>query len=428
MDWFLKKCKSFVTLTSSSRPSHAPESASAHYDTLIKRDEGSQCSRCSRPTLQHQHRSNLSLSGFKIKSSYDTCVKYSQLNQGCILCMVYEHDIINKSVLHAMLWDIKKYKLSFYDQQDQFKEELISNVTMPDIIILDLDGTCGECLELCRWIRAKHAPMELPILTISSSTFENLVVSMLEAGTNDYILKPLHQMELLYRIETQFRLANTAKDHKLLENIFPNKVINQLHQGQSGIVYEHDHMTILFSDICKYTEFSAKYGVTAVVTLLDTMFTMFDDLCEKHDVYKVETIGDAYMIASGHEGCADHASRMVRMAQDMMRYTRTIQICNTNISIRIGIHSGPAHSGVVGKVRPRYCFFGDTVNTASRMESTSTSGVIQISQSTYDMLTVEEKAIFKCEGARDVKGKGMMTTYTMFQPLPTSPVSPSLYR
>ena len=140
-------------------------------------------------------------------------------------------------------------------------------------------------------------------------------------------------------------------------------------------------VTVLFSDIVGFTNISSEVPSLEVMDMLHDLFLQFDDLAEKHGCYKVETIGDAYMVAAGcPDKCDDHAVRMAHMAIDMARAAAAVTspLDGEPLRIRIGIHSGPVKAGVVGRARPRYCLFGDTVNVASRMESNGLAGCVQV--------------------------------------------------
>ena len=147
-------------------------------------------------------------------------------------------------------------------------------------------------------------------------------------------------------------------------------------------------MTILFSDIIGFTNMATDWPTEKIILMLNEMFTAFDELCDVFGVYKVETIGDAYMIVAGHDGATDHAARIMGMASAMLQAVEHMQAFDGRpIQIRIGVHTGPAHSGVVGVTRPRYCFFGDTVNTSSRMESNGFPMTVHVSAATHTALT-----------------------------------------
>ena len=165
----------------------------------------------------------------------------------------------------------------------------------------------------------------------------------------------------------------------------PEHVIEKLqdpkHDGM--IADQHSDVTVLFSDIVGFTKMTSTKPTLEIIEMLNFLFSEFDDLTEKHDVYKVETIGDAYMVAAGHvRGDRNPTERVLRMAMDMLKVVDRI---GGGLQIRIGIHHGEAHTGVVGVKMPRFCFFGDTINTASRMESTGFPMCIQVSEIVHDL-------------------------------------------
>ncbi|KAH9423586.1 hypothetical protein DERP_005166 [Dermatophagoides pteronyssinus] len=176
-------------------------------------------------------------------------------------------------------------------------------------------------------------------------------------------------------------------------------------------------VTILFSDIINFTEICSKIAPMDVVNMLNETYTCFDRLTEKHDIYKVETVGDAYMIAGGlpvhqEESSYNHARKVCLAARDMIHACYQIRDPSRgrHIKIRIGIHTGPVVGGIVGQKMPRYCLFGDTVNTSSRLETTSAKMKIQISEVTQRLLDPNEW-IIRERGTIRLKGKGMMKTY-----------------
>eukprot|EP00043_Microstomoeca_roanoka_P006449 m.62835 g.62835 ORF g.62835 m.62835 type:complete len:690 (+) comp13416_c0_seq1:198-2267(+) len=202
----------------------------------------------------------------------------------------------------------------------------------------------------------------------------------------------------------------------LLHSILPPVVANSLARGDIPPAERYDQVTVLFSDIVGFTNISANVPATEVMDMLHTLFLKFDGLAEKHGCYKVETIGDAYMVAAGcPEECSDHALRIGRMAIDMVRTAKTIisPLDGEPLRVRIGVHSGPLMAGVVGRARPRYCLFGDTVNVASRMESNGLPGSIQVSYRFVQALPLNHPFTIVSRGHIEIKGKGFMKTFVL---------------
>ncbi|XP_033216664.1 soluble guanylate cyclase 88E isoform X2 [Belonocnema kinseyi] len=201
---------------------------------------------------------------------------------------------------------------------------------------------------------------------------------------------------------------------ELLYQMIPKQVADRLRNGESPIdtCEMFDSVSILFSDVVTFTEICSRITPMEVVSMLNGMYSLFDTLTERNRVYKVETIGDAYMVVSGAPVKEnDHAERVCDMALDMVEAITDLKDRSTgqHLQIRIGIHSGAVVAGIVGLKMPRYCLFGDSVNTASRMEATSEAMEIHISQSTRELLSPSYKV--KERGEIQVKGKGTMKTY-----------------
>ncbi|XP_063989104.1 soluble guanylate cyclase 88E [Diachasmimorpha longicaudata] len=201
---------------------------------------------------------------------------------------------------------------------------------------------------------------------------------------------------------------------ELLYQMIPKQVADRLRNGESPIdtCEMFDAVSILFSDVVTFTEICSRLTPMEVVSMLNAMYSLFDTLTERNRVYKVETIGDAYMVVSGAPSKeTDHADRVCDMALDMVEAIKDLKDRSTgeHLQIRVGIHSGAVVAGIVGLKMPRYCLFGDSVNVASRMEATSEAMQIHISQSTKELLSPSYKV--KERGEIQVKGKGSMKTY-----------------
>jgi guanylate cyclase len=206
------------------------------------------------------------------------------------------------------------------------------------------------------------------------------------------------------------------KSELLLVNILPRAIAERLKAASQTIADHHDSASILFADVVDFTPLAQRLPPAEVVGILDQLFSRFDALVERHGLEKIKTIGDCYMAAAGvPDPSHDHARRAALLALDMRETVASSAVGDGfGLELRIGINSGPVIAGVIGSKRFLYDLWGDAVNTASRMESQSTPGAIQITRATYGLLKDE----FACErrGTIEVKGKGPMETWYLVGP------------
>ncbi|VVC32111.1 Adenylyl cyclase class-4/guanylyl cyclase, conserved site,Nucleotide cyclase,Adenylyl cyclase class- [Cinara cedri] len=225
-----------------------------------------------------------------------------------------------------------------------------------------------------------------------------------------------NNLETLVDQRTVDYLEEKRKCEELLYQLLPKPVASQLILGQSVEAETYDNVTIYFSDIVDFTSLSAASTPLQVVDLLNDLYTCFDSIVENFDVYKVETIGDAYMVVSGlpvRNGNL-HAREIARLSLALRSAVYSFKIKHRpddQLKLRIGIHTGPCVAGVVGLKMPRYCLFGDTVNTASRMESNGEALKIHVSPQTKEVLETFGTFNLELRGEVEMKGKGKMTTY-----------------
>uniref|UniRef100_A0A0C9QND4 guanylate cyclase n=1 Tax=Fopius arisanus TaxID=64838 RepID=A0A0C9QND4_9HYME len=206
------------------------------------------------------------------------------------------------------------------------------------------------------------------------------------------------------------------KSDTLLFQMLPPSVAQQLKQTQQVPAEYYEAVTVYFSDIVGFVEIAAENTPLEVVTFLNSIYKLFDARIECYDVYKVETIGDSYMVASGLpvRNGDKHVSEIATMALDLLAASSIFQVPKRpgeRLQIRSGAHTGPVVAGIVGTKMPRYCLFGDTVNTASRMESTGEALRIHISLEMKKALEAVGGFKIMHRGLVDVKGKGLMDTY-----------------
>jgi adenylate cyclase len=198
----------------------------------------------------------------------------------------------------------------------------------------------------------------------------------------------------------------------LLHNILPDDVAMRLKASDEMIADSYDAASVLFADVVGFTPMSSGMAPRRLVTLLNGVFTVFDGFVAELGLEKIKTVGDEYMVASGVPvPRTDHAEAIAELALKIRDRMAVSEFEGHRIALRIGIHSGPVVAGIIGSHKFAYDLWGDTVNTASRMESTGVPGQIQISKSTYELI----KDRFACEprGAVPVKGKGEMETYVL---------------
>ncbi|MDJ1176318.1 adenylate/guanylate cyclase domain-containing protein [Roseofilum capinflatum] len=246
-------------------------------------------------------------------------------------------------------------------------------------------------------------------LKILAQSFNQMANQLQESFTA--LEKSNEELELRVEERTADLRREQEKSETLLLNILPEAIAKQLKQETQAIAEHFESVTILFSDIVGFTSLSSRMAPIHLVTWLNELFSSFDYLAEKHGLEKIKTIGDAYMVVGGLPvPQSNHQVAMAAMALEMQESMQ--QFCLDNgecLQIRIGIHTGPVVAGVIGVRKFSYDLWGDTVNVASRMESSGMPGKIQVSEQFYERL--QDQFEFEERGIISVKGKGKMKTY-----------------
>ena len=185
------------------------------------------------------------------------------------------------------------------------------------------------------------------------------------------------------------------KSEKLLHNIMPKSIAEKLKNNIKTISMDNPEISVLFADIVSFTEMSEKISSEKIVGFLNDMFSQFDDLTETYGVEKIKTIGDSYMVVSGMPvQKEDHALTLFNLAKEMIKISAQFKDHNGNpIKLRIGINSGPAISGVIGKSKFAFDVWGDTINTAARLESYGSPDCIHMSKNTFDLVNYKDSNI-----------------------------------
>jgi adenylate cyclase len=218
---------------------------------------------------------------------------------------------------------------------------------------------------------------------------------------------------LSYFVRQRDAMASMAaveheRSERLLLNVLPMAIAQRLKDGEAVIADRVPDAGVLFADIARFTPLSETMSPEDLVRLLDGVFTAFDELAGRHHLEKIKTIGDAYMVASGLlEPRPSHAEDLAHMALSMQR----VMEGHPMLELRIGLDVGPVVAGVIGRTKFIYDLWGDTVNTASRMESHGVPGAIQVTERARDRLA--ERFVLEARGTIDVKGKGLVRTYLL---------------
>ncbi|XP_028297688.1 LOW QUALITY PROTEIN: retinal guanylyl cyclase 2-like [Gouania willdenowi] len=322
-----------------------------------------------------------------------------------------------------------------YAMMDMPAHEIIERLKTPPPLcrpVVSVDEAPAECLSLMNecW---NEDPNKRPSFDDIFKEFR-IINRGKRANIIDSMLRMLEQyssnLEDLIRERTDELEVERNKTEKLIGQLLPKSVAQSLKKGKPVRPEDYSDCTLYFSDIVGFTTISALSEPIEVVDLLNDLYTMFDAIIATHDVYKVETIGDAYMVASGvpNRNGTRHAAEVSNMSLDILHSIAAFKIKHmpeVKVKIRIGLHSGPVVAGVVGLTMPRYCLFGDTVTTASHMEATGLPYRIHISFSTVKVLTSLKLGYVM--DTRKAQIKGSEDTYWLIgregfdKPLPVPP-------
>ena len=298
-----------------------------------------------------------------------------------------------------------------------------------DLVLLDriMPGLSGT--DVLKEMRKRPELNEIPAVVLSALDDQDGIVECIELGAEDYIAKP-YRPAILYarinsclekrrlRLEEQRNLRRIkdekAKSERLLLNILPAAIAERLKAGEKEPIADlFDDVTVLFADLVDFTAIAAADRPQDVVAMLNEIFSGFDALAEFHGLEKIKTIGDAYMAVAGLPvRRPDHAKAIAECAIAMLDQIEDFnRTARHRIALRVGIDTGPVVAGIIGRRKFTYDLWGDTVNTANRMESHGLPGHIQVTSTTRDRL--RDSFRFRKRGDIEIKGKGVMTTWLL---------------
>ena len=307
--------------------------------------------------------------------------------------------------------------------------EVVKSKTI-DLMLLDMEMPELDGLGVLEALKSDELYKNLPIIVISGADQFEKTIKCIEIGAEDFLPKPFDPILLRARIfsslekkrlrdldqqhlemlnkEKELLEVEQLKTEKLMLNILPRPIADRLKRGEKNISGSYPDVTILFSDLVGFTKMSSQTSATDLVKLLNDLFTLFDKRADALGVEKIKTIGDAYMAVAGLPiPRPDHAQLCAELALGMFDDLKAFNQENgKELDMRIGLNSGPVVAGVIGYTKFSYDLWGNTVNTASRMESTSKPGRVQVSPATYEAIKndfhLEDGGLMECKGLGEI--------------------------
>ena len=363
---------------------------------------------------------------------FNTMIEHNQLSIEKMRVLVVDDSRTLRKVLVRELRQIGPMQIE--EASDGLEALEILQARTFDLVLLDMEMPELDGLGVLTALKESGQLSGLPVIVISSAEEIDKTVKCIEMGAEDYLPKTFNPILLRARILSSFekkRFRDLEKDYleqlqkekellqmeqmkseRLILNILPKPIAERLKKNEKNISSSYEDVTILFSDIVGFTQMSSLLTPSDLVALLNDLFTRFDKRAESLGLEKIKTIGDAYMAAGGVPvPRADHADIVADMAlgmlEDLAEFNRDNQI---SLQMRIGLNSGPVVAGIIGFTKFSYDLWGSTVNVASRMESSSVIGKIQISPSTAKALSGR----FDLQGREVIEVKGIGKVLTHF--------------
>ena len=304
-----------------------------------------------------------------------------------------------------------------------------------DLVILDIEMPRMNGFEVLTAVKDDPALRHLPVIVSSGLDDLDAGVRCIELGAEDFLLKPLRTVIFRARVAAtlerkrlrdveRLRLAQVQHERKLLEleqekserlllNVLPESIATRLKHGEHTIAEHYQDVTVLFADVVNFASFASRTDPASLVSLLNDLFSRFDQLAGRYGLEKIKTIGDSYLVVGGlPERRADHAEAVAGMALEMFESLNVVnQRHGSQLHLRVGLNSGPVVAGVIGRQKFAFDLWGSTVNLASRMQSAGVPDRVQVSATTYELL--QGKFDMTSRGAIACKGLGDVSAYLL---------------
>ncbi len=302
--------------------------------------------------------------------------------------------------------------------------------TSLDLILLDINLPGKSGFEICLEFKQIAKLADVPVIFMSGRSEILDKIRAFEVGGVDYLTKPCHAEELLARVATHVSIRSLQRElgearaelelalasaqaaeesaSRLLDRMLPASVAARLKEADSPFASHFEEVTVLFADLVGFTQYAASATPDELIDYLNQIFSNFDLLTRWHGIEKIKTIGDAYMVVGGlPEPREDHSQAVADLALAMLNVARV----RSHLPLRIGIHRGSVVAGVIGRSKPNYDLWGDTVNIASRIESYGRADSISVSKEVHDALGDDYE--FDDGQVIDVRGRGPVLVYEL---------------
>ncbi|XP_062573854.1 uncharacterized protein LOC134235721 [Saccostrea cucullata] len=357
--------------------------------------------------------------------TFMSCRRYSELAYS-----IYENQLLSNDLILAPVRSMRLQIRSNKSYQSQGSLEKANawfdNMTVYQDIVRETQKALATKINEMLTVRSTEDMYT--IITIACIFGAVFIVCPLVIVGVYFLTSEIQKYSISIANRTKALNKEKKRTDTLLYQMLPKSVAERLKCNEQVDAEHYDQATIFFSDIVGFTKISSSSSPLQVVDMLNSLYTCFDERIEMYDVYKVETIGDAYMVVSGvpRKNGKQHASEIAKMAFDLVRKLRHLEIPHLpgiKFSLRIGCHSGAVVAGVVGNKMPRYCLFGETVSVASKMESLGKANKVHLSETTYDLLTsiggftMQERKDNTAKNDLDLQNafKGIVRTYWLME-------------
>ncbi len=285
---------------------------------------------------------------------------------------------------------------------------LMNNNDRPDLILLDVVMPGLDGYEVCRRLKSNPVTCDIPVIFLTAKTEVEDEKRGFALGAVDYIHKPFSAPVVLARVTAHLTLQSALKEarearreaDKLLHCLLPEAAAAEIRNVGTVIPRRYENVAVLFADVVNFTAYCDKHQPEDVVSRLDALFVLFEQVTEAHGLEKIKTVGDAFMAAAGLlKNTSDSLAALVRCGLELATVSRQLQW-----DTRVGIHFGPVVAGIVGQERYQFDIWGDTVNVAARMASIGRAGCVTLTHDVWRLIS--DRFNGEALGELEVAGKG----------------------